>query len=431
MAERASPIDEDNRVTLLVSGMAYSGWKNTRIQQSIEQLSGVFTVDVSERWPDQTDSFAIEPGAACTVKIGEDEVINGYVDQVQVNLTPTSHTISISGRDKTGDLVDCSAPAREWAGAAFETVVNELCAPFGIAVNSQLETADGAYKSPKVGKTAAKKIKASKGGSKLGRKATNTGETVHKLLEKLAKTQGVLLVSDRTGGLLITRAGLGGKATDVLKQGDNLRSMDYERSFSQLYSEIVVKGQSHGAVATTAGPVNLASFAKTGDTVKPAGTVSRANATANPSAQRGVSSAPVATVTSPLRYRPLIIIAEEQADGARCKARAQWEAGMREAKSKRLRWQVQGWRQSDGQLWQINTLARVDCKAARIDELMLISALEYTIDASGGTVCNLTLCPPGAYEVLAEIPSPVAATPASRPTGARTNLASFPRSAGR
>lgn len=426
MPDRASPIDEANRVTLQVSGIDYSGWQSIRITHSIEQLAGVFALEVSDRWPDQSDAFAIEPGAACTVKIGSDVVITGYIDQLQVNATPTAHTISISGRDKTGDLVDCSAPAQEWAGAVFERVVTALCAPYGITVQSQLATVQGAYQSPKPGKAPATKTAADKGGTVLPRKATNSGETVHKLLEKLAKTQAVLLVSDRAGGLLITRAGLGGQATDKLVQGGNLKTIDYSRGFADLYSQIQVKGQSHGAVPTGAGgPVNLAAFAKTSDTVKPAGTVSRAAAPGNPS---GVSSAPVATVTSALRYRPLIIIAEEQADATRCKARAQWEAGTREAKSKRLRVQVQGWRQSDGTLWAINTLARVDCKTVRLNEDMLITALEYTIDPQGGTVCNITLCPPGAYEILPEIPKPIAVASTAR---GPTNLASFPRSAGR
>lgn len=384
-----SPIDPANRVSLEVGGMRYEGWKSVRIRHGIEQLAGTFSLDVTERWPDQTDAWAIEPGAACTVKIGGDVMITGYVDAVTVKTSPTEHTISIEGRDKTGDLVDCSAPAKEWVGLPFEQIALELLEPYGVSLNSQLETGAGGYVTKKPGKGKAAAKAAGSGGGKLPRKASNSGETVHKLLEKLAKIQGVLLVSDRVGGLMVTRAGLNGRATDVLALGQNLKTIDYERSFANLFSEITVKGQAHGA------DVPGQRVLSNGASVKPVATVKRA---AGPGATSGSAS-----VT---RYRPLLVMAEEQADAKRCQDRAEWEAGTREAKSKKINIKVQGWRQSDGTLWTINTLVRMQCQFVREDEDLLISTLEYSLDLAGGTVCSMTLYSPQAYDVLKEIPKP-------------------------
>jgi prophage tail gpP-like protein len=392
--ERRGPIEPANRVSLEVGGLAYGGWKSIKIRQSIEQLAGAFSLEVSERWPEQSDSWAIEPGAACTVKIGTDVMITGYVDVTTVKASPTEHTINIQGRDKTGDLVDCSAPPREWVGLAFEQIAVDLCAPFGVEVTTQLETGEGGYKAKKPGKDKAPAAKAGSGGGKLPRKASNSGETVHRLLEKLAKMQGVLLVSDRVGGLQVTRAGLNGRCTDVLALGQNLKSIDYERSFANLFSEITVKGQAHGA-SSPAAPVGLSAAR-----VKAVATVKRAASTPGTT----VSNAAVQ------RHRPLILMAEDQADAKRCADRAQWEAGTREAKSKKLVVAVQGWRQSSGELWTINTLVRMKCPYVREDEDLLISTIEYSLDQAGGTVCSMTLYSPQAFDVLKEIPKPDAPT---------------------
>lgn len=394
MLERRSPIHANNRVSLEVGGLRYEGWKSVRIRQGIEQLAGTFSLDVSDRWPDQTEAFAIEPGAACVVKIGADVMITGYIDVVSVKASPTEHTISVEGRDKTGDLVDCSAPTKEWSGVAFEYIASELIKPYGVGLLTQVETGEAGYKPKKPGKGKAAHMKGGSGGGKLPRKACNSGETVHRVLEKLAKVQGVLLLSDRKGSLVVTRAGLNGRASDLLALGDNLKSIDYERSFANLYSEITVKGQAHGASAggVGAGVLSEAQRVKSVATVKRAATSSGSDA--------------VAGSPSVHRYRPLLIMAEEQADAKRCADRAQWEAGTREAKSRRLQVRVQGWRQSDGSLWEINTLVRMRCPWVKQDEDMLISNIEYTLDMGGGTVCDMTLYSPQAYDVLKEIPRP-------------------------
>ena len=398
-----SPIDPANRVSLEVNGMVYEGWKTVRIHHSIEQLAGTFSLDVTELWPDQSEAWAIEPGASCTVKIGGDVMITGYIDSVKVKVSPTEHTITIDGRDKTGDLVDCSPEPKEWVGLTFEQIALEVLSPFGINLVTQLETGASGYIPKKPGKAKEPAKAAGGGGGKLPKKAANSGETVHKLLEKLAKIQGVLLISDRLGGLMVTRAGLNGAATDVLAVGQNLKSIDYDRSFANLFSKITVKGQAVGATIPGQQVLSVVT------SVKPTATVVRGGG-AGPSATTGSAAVQ--------RYRPLILMAEEQADQARCKTRAEWEASTREAKAKKISVKVQGWRQSDGKLWTINTLARMKSAFVREDQDLLVSTLEYSLDLSGGTVCSMVLQSPKAYDVLKEIP---------KPTGGGGGGASSPR----
>lgn len=351
-------------LTLKVGGQIYGGWKSVSIRTGIEQIAGSYDLSITERWPNQATEWAIPPGEFCEVLIGEDPVISGYVDTVAVSYDDRSHEIKVTGRDKAGDLVDCSAPSTAFSGLAFDEIAKRLCDPFGIAVRDET--------------TKVRKV------VKLPKQAVQNSESVFKTLEKLARNEGVLLVSDGLGGLVITRAGLGGEYSTVLEFGKNILRASLEHSHASLYSEITVKGQAAAADATQFGVLQAG----------PKGTVKRSAKVA----QSGNSQI--------ARHRPLILIAETQADARRCQQRAEWEAGNREAKARKLSISVQGWRDPDsGWLWRANRKVRVKCPWLRLDEWWLIAGVSYKLD-EGGTTAELSLVSEKSFDLLPEIPQP-------------------------
>lgn len=382
-----------NSLTLLVGGQIYGGWKSVSLRLGIEQLAGVFELAITERWPEQETAWNIPPGERCEIKIGDDTVITGFVDSVSVTYDASSHDIKVTGRDAAGDLVDCSAPSVAYSGLTFAQIATKLCAPFGIAIHD--ETVLG-KKLTAAETRAGKKTTAPKSpriAGALVKAATQNGESIFKTLEKLARSEGILMVSDGEGGLVLTRAGLGGDADTVIEFGKNILRANFEHSHANLFSEITVKGQSSAAGASK---YDLSA-------AHPVATVKRI------AAQSGNSQ-----IT---RYRPLIIVAETQANATRCKQRAQWEASNREAKARRITVTVQGWRQDAGALWRINQMAKVKCPWMRVDEKWLIAAINHQLDESG-TTSELTLTSRNAFDVLPEIP----ATAKGADAGKRTTV---------
>jgi prophage tail gpP-like protein len=382
---------DENVMTLWVGGQFFAGWTATNVRTGIEQLSGVFELGVTERWPDQPKDWVIPPGEYCEIRIGDDPLIAGYVDSSCVTYDKDTHEIKVTGRDRAGDLVDCSAPSKAYTNQTFVQIATDLCTPFGIQIFD--ETTDGkklTVKQKKAGKKGAPpKNKRIPG--HIPKQACQNGETVYKTLEKLARSEGVLLISDGEGGVLITRAGMAGNAATTLEWGVNILRASSEDSHASLFSEITVKGQ-----ASAAGDAMF-------DVVKasPKGTVKRA-----PASQVGNSQ-----IT---RYRPLIIVCETQADAKRCQQRAEWEASNREAKSKRVTITVQGWRESaTGDLWVINKMVRVKCPWMRLDTWLLISGVNYKLD-EGGTTAELSLISDKAFDELPEIPAPQGGAPNDR-----------------
>ncbi|SCU73562.1 Baseplate protein [Cupriavidus necator] len=391
--------EDRNKLTLRVGGQVFGGWTAVRIKHSIEQIAGTFDISYTERWPGQTDGWVIPAGEACEVRIGEHVVITGYVDKTALSYDGASHTIRVTGRDRTGDLVDCSAPSQAFSGMTFKQLAEALCKPFGIAVYD--ETVDEkklTVSQKKLGKKGTPP-KSKRVGGALPKAACQNSESVFRILQRLAKNEGVLLVSDAEGGLLLTRAGRAGTVPVPLELGANILAAEYEHSQANLYSEITVKGQAAMQDADSAG-------GKFENWMSPKHTVKGSSAAGSGGVRTGNSE-----IT---RYRPLIIVAEAQADARRVKQRAEWEASNREAKARTYKATVQGWYPGadDGDIWRINSLVRVKDVWARIDEDWLLAAVEFNLDAAGSR-CSLELTSPKAFEELPELPKPPAGATAT------------------
>lgn len=334
----------DDTAVLEVNGKRYSGWTSITVKRSLESMGGAFDLALTERWPEMPKAWPIVAGDKCRILLGDDPVITGYVDKVGVSYDQSSHELKAGGRDTTGDLVDCSAPSSSYRNATLPEIASDLAEPFGIDVLD--ETEDDGY-------------------NRIPKRSVQNGESVFRHLERQALTDGRLLVTDGNGNLVITRAGKGGTADDVLELGVNIKAASIERDFSQSYSDITVKGQASAADLDTF-DINSAG---------PSHTVTREN----PAIAGGTS-----------RHRPLILLSETQADGQRCQQRAEWEQARRKGKEIRISVTVQGWRQTSGRLWTINQKVRLACPYLRADGWWLISGVEFKLDESG-TVTVLTL----------------------------------------
>ncbi len=360
----------DSMLTLRVGGRNYAGWKDARISLSMEQLAGSFSLNLTERWPGQPTDWAIPPGEFCEVLIGRGEgggtpVICGYVDSVSVDYDGQSHGISVSGRDKAGDLVDCSAEVATYKDLTFGQIANLLLLPFNMQLSWQVPQ-----------------------GEPIKEFSVQPGESVYRALDRLARQEALLLISDAQSGiaLLATRAGAGGNANTALEFGKNILSANGENSHTDLFSEITVQAQ-QGAGDSSEYTANKSSAQ---------GAVKRKDGLASSSAV--------------LRHRPLVILAETQADDDRCQQRAEWEAARRQAQSRRQTLTVQGWRQGNGELWRINQIVKVQCPWLRINGDLLVAGVNFSLD-SGGARTELTLIDPQSYTELPEIPEPATPDP--------------------
>ncbi|RJX32341.1 MAG: phage tail protein [Oxalobacter sp.] len=336
-----------DKVNLIVAGTVYSGWTDVDIERSIERFAGSFTIALTERWPGQASARPIKPGRPCQVKIGDDLVITGYTDDYMPRIDSETHSVSISGRDKTGDLVDCSAihKSGQWKKIKLERIATDLCKPFGISVITATDTGK-AFPSFNV----------------------EEGESVFECLDRAARQRAVLLTSDAAGNLLITRAS-GAVSPGALIEGQNVLSAEGQFSWKDRHSRYTIKSQEKSGEDYLGGP---------------------------PAKKSGASAA--AADTSVDRYRPLIVISEDHGAGVTMAQRASYEQRVRMGRSNRAVVTVQGWRRPDGKLWQPNTLVSVKSPSLALDSQMLIAGCKYSLRDKSTT--TLTLVRKEAFDLI-------------------------------
>lgn len=343
-------------IELLVNGVLYGGWTSVSISRSIGTAAGAFNIECTENVGGEAIHWPIRPNDECEVRVAGQVVIKGYIDKTTLDVSDSSHSIAVAGRDKTGDLVDCAAAVKQWRNVSILDLAKELCAPFGIEVVLETEP-----------------------GKPLAVFKTEPGETVFKALERAAKIAGILLIQAR-GALVLTHAGAQQAATPLVL-GGNIKSGTADYDYSERFSEYTITGQRAG---------------KDNDHGKAAAHVRSA-----------VKDEAIK------RHRPFAKSADGQATPEMARRQAEWEKQVREAKSTQLSCTVAGWTQHNGQLWDINQRAQVEAATLAVQGELLISAVEYGYDDSG-EITKIELIRPEAL-----LPSPEAAEKANRNTAAK------------
>ena len=152
-------------------------------------------------------------------------VLKGWVDAVEPEIGPTEVGLSLSGRDVTGDLVDCAAAPNgphEFKDMKLEDFVKKLCAPFKIGVKVECDT-----------------------GEPFKKMSVDAAETVVSAVEKYTRKRGLLMLSDGIGNVVLTRSGKGRAPGDIVfgQYTQGRGRFDGTRRFSDVY----IKGQSEKA----------------------------------------------------------------------------------------------------------------------------------------------------------------------------------------
>ena len=372
-------------VRLRVNGREYAGWKTVQVTRGIEAIAGGFDLSVSERWNGQTTPWPIVEEDECTLLVGNDVVIIGYVDKREISYGSAEHSLRVSGRDRTGLLVDCSAVLKSWEfqSVPLLTLIQRLCDPFSIKVSLD-PSVTGAAVTLKVGKGGGT-VSAGGAGKHTGlgvpkppkKFSVDPGESTFEVIDRACRMAGVLPVSDGAGGLLLTRAGTS-RVSTALVEGENILAAHVSYDASARYARYVVRGQQAGdGKDWFGGPIAAVS----GEAI----------------------DANVRRTERVLLIRPEAGTTREQAQ-----ARAGWEAGVRAGRAETVSITVQDWVQSSGALWPINALVYVQAPLLGVDGDLLITQTMMSLDDQGGTTSQLTLKRPDAF-----LPEPVVTTGAT------------------
>ena len=339
-------------VSLLVNDKVYTGWENARVARSMDFLSSTFDLDVTQAGDFVLSDWQIKMGDVVKVKYGESEVLTGYVEDLNTSYDDKSHTIQVSGRDKTGDLVDCprTNQRKQWDNLSILQLCTQLCSPFGVTVQVDASA-----------RTAAAKKEAQWNYTE--------GDAILESLKRLCLKQGIIPLSHGDGKLILTKLGTE-YAADRIERGINILTGGLKQSNKERFSEYHTKGFGFGN-----------DNKQTKDFIHPKGDASD-------------------SVVG--RYRPFVIMTEGASTFGNCKDRAKWESQLRAGNSRSLTYVLAGWEQSNGVLWKLNTLVKVKDPTWAIEGEFLINSIGFE-SGSGGSLVALGLVSKQKYEASAKL----------------------------
>jgi prophage tail gpP-like protein len=367
-------------IELVVSDKIHRGWKDARIELGLEAVAAKVTLRLAERWAGSPAPRLIRMGEPFRLVLDGETVVQGFIDAVAPDYDAEDHVLTVTGRERTADLVDCAAVVdgpHEFRDLRLDEVCRRLCEPFKIPVRVECEV-----------------------GRPFPRFAIEPGEQAWDAIERGCRQRAVLATGDGRGTLVLTRSGLGGDGAGAVVLGGpegNIKRGRGQFDWSERHHLVVVRGQAEGG-GGRAGGEGLYDVSGPGQPVLIEGA-----GTSGPQAPQGtLRGQGRATDPAVSRWRPLVILADAQGDGPGFQEQADWAVRRAAGASGRIGYTVPGWRGGSGALWRRNTLIEVSdaylgLRAARL----LVAAVCFCVSADG-SFTELELADRDAFDILPE-----------------------------
>ena len=354
---------------LRVSGVPYQGWELLRVNKSLDQICGTFQAQISDRLTEggeeAVERWPIKRNAPCTIETSSGEVLlTAYAETITPAYNGRQHTIMISGRGITCDLVDCSYidEKREWIDETVESIVKKICEPFEILVVVEANAA----------------FQATDASKKLDRFEYNEGETAGATIQRACGLRALRAIDLGDGRITLLHSG-DEQADDVLRSGINIKSARGTGSDRDRFGLYIVKASSLDTDLTDEDDEE--------DFIEP----------------EGREEDPAIFSATPhdedKRFRPFVIQSNGVSTNAECKQQAEWIARQRAGDSREWQILTGGWEQSNGKLWPLNRKTLVVDPFMGLDGLMLISALGFEFGRQGSQT-KIGVSFPEKYELL-------------------------------
>jgi prophage tail gpP-like protein len=331
-------------VTVSVGGMVYSAFKHFGASAAFNEASRDFLIEVACELGASATNRVFRVGAEVTISSNGSLMVKGFVDRRQPRIEAKKAIIRVSGRSKSGDLVDSSG--KHDTGRFKNKTALEIGNEIAQGIAAQFETDQQL--------------------EKIEQYQLTPGESVFRAVEKLTRQQGLTITGTPEGNAKITKAGSQRHAGMLYEgensDGGNLLSGESDHNNSNRHSEYTVRGQrpfGHGA-----DNLEIQAIAR----------------------DKGVD-----------RYRPIIIIQDEDTTKKRAQKRAKTRRDRAAGHSLKATIEVQGFRDQGGTLWTPGWLIYTQSSTLDIAQDMLIEKVAWKQDENG-SISTLSLTDPQAYD---------------------------------
>jgi prophage tail gpP-like protein len=334
----------------------YEGWTDISIKKSLENLSGSFSIGMTQLFntTNTINGFTIREGDKCLITIDEKPIINGYIDTLNINYSKNSHSIQITGRDKTADLVDSSLMETADLNAPYtakqlvENTLRKLGLQNDIKVIDNINV--GNYEE---------------------NFDAGAGKNAWKQLDKYLQKKSIFATVNTDGNIVLFRGSFGQTNNSLfnLIQGGNVNNIlrgSRSGDFSKRFNKISVLSQSQSLSS------DGIFYEQGGDSFS--------------------------AIDSKIRSsRQLELVANANLTSEECKNLADFQKNIRQARGSNYTYQVQGFKQTNGDLWLPNYEVFVQDEFFGLQDNFLIKSVVLSKNKDNGTTTNIELVDKLAY----------------------------------
>jgi prophage tail gpP-like protein len=350
-------------MTLEVNGVPYTYFTGATVEIRMDALCRTFRFSTSKVG---TTPLPFNGGEPVRVFADDSLLLTGFIEQVDADYDANSHAVTVSGRDKTGDLLDSTlAAASDFTGTlSLKRIIELVIKQLGLSI----DVIDYATPDP----LAAPKDQV----------APEPGQNAFEFIEALARKRRVFVTSDENGDINIIRASGTQSTGRILNYVDGQDNNVLSASVSY---DLTGRFRDYKFVSSM-NPLALAA----------AGTVAP-DVVAN---QKGQA------IDSAIRVgRQLALVPESSLSSGNNKERAEWEANIRKARSRVYSAVVRGFKPlTEGNPWLTNTLIEVVDDFAGISAPLLISAATFSYDNNRGSTTTLGMVASNSYTLELDEP---------------------------
>jgi prophage tail gpP-like protein len=325
-------------VTVNVGGMQYTAFEVVQVSAAFNEAARSFRLEIAAELGASATNAVFAVGTKLTIHANGDLLLTGFVDQKQPRIEATKAMITVSGRSNSGDLVDSSAVHEE----------------------GHFEKKDPMEIGNEVAKGIGAKFTTDQKLEKIDQYQINPGESCFRLVEKMARQQGMTICGKADGNAEITKAGNKRHSGGII-EGVNLLTGTSDHNGSNRHSEYTVRGQrpfGHGA-----DNLEIQAIAR----------------------DKGVD-----------RHRPIIIIQNEDTTKDRTKKKAKNRRDRAAGHALKATIDVQGFRDEGGKVWEPGHLIWVESPFLDIAQDMLIEKVTFN-QSEQGSISTLSLTDPRSY----------------------------------
>jgi prophage tail gpP-like protein len=354
-------------VTVKIANQVFTEVTRHVIPRDVRNVAGTFQLTIVDearirnaliaQIGQPTRNAPIKAGDPISIAIDNEVILVGWIEQPHFTWAADRLECHISGRDKTGDLVECAALPRgptEFRGVDLLHVASLVCAPFGIIPRADVDI-----------------------GAPFDRLSLHKHMTAMAFLESAARQRAILLTSDGVGGLVLTRGGAT-RAPAPLRIGDNVQVVEAEDDWTRRFSDYFVMQDT--AKKRAGGPAMDHTATPLSSAPTPSPTPA-ANSAAEATAIGTVGHATDPEIT---RWRPTVRLTRSQSGMSTVQEQAEWMCRVAKGDAQGVRMTVLGHRAGPrNMLWRPNQVCAVWDPYSDIDRDMLIAGVEFLNDEGG------------------------------------------------